>query len=121
MNPIPHSFTIIRKPALLKAGGYDPQLIIAHDYDLWIRLLEEGKGHIFNEALGVLRIHTASFSSKKERTMIKEVFQVQWRAYKKLGGSFWKMVRSLSKRGVAWCLTAGFRAFLRTAIKTRQG
>jgi glycosyltransferase involved in cell wall biosynthesis len=121
MNPIPHSFTTIRKPSLLKAGGYDPKLIIAHDYDLWIRLLEEGKGHNLNETLGVCRIHTASFSSKKERTMVKEVFQVQWRAYRKLGGSFWKMVRSLSRRGVAWFLPAEFRAYLRIIIKPRQG
>ena len=121
MNTIPHSFSIIRKSALLKAGGYDPQLIIAHDYDLWIRLLEEGKGHNLNETLGVCRIHTTSFSSKKERTMIKEVFQVQWRAYRKLGGSFWKMVRSLSRRGTAWFLPAGLRAYLRTIIKPRQG
>ena len=121
MNPIPHSFTTIRKPSLLKAGGYDPKLIIAHDYDLWIRLLEEGKGHNLNETLGVCRIHTASFSSKKERTMVKEVFQVQWRAYRKLGGSFWKMVRSLSRRGIAWFLPAELRAYLRTIIKPRQG
>jgi glycosyltransferase involved in cell wall biosynthesis len=120
MNPIPHSFTIIRKTALLKAGGYDPKLIIAHDYDLWIRLLEEGKGHNLNDTLGVCRIHTASFSSKKERTMIKEVLQVQWRAYRKLGGSFWKMVRSLSKRGIAWFVPARLRSYLRTIIKTRQ-
>ena len=121
MNPISHTFTIIRKPALLKAGGYDPKLIIAHDYDLWIRLLEEGKGHNLNDTLGVCRIHTASFSSKKERTMIKEVFQVQWRAYRKLGGSFWKMVRSLSRRGTAWFFPARLRAYLRTIIKPRQG
>ena len=121
MNTIPHSFSIIRKSALLKAGGYDPQLIIAHDYDLWIRLLEEGKGHNLNETLGVCRIHTTSFSSKKERTMIKEVFQVQWRAYRKLGGSFWKMVRSLSRRGTAWFFPARLRAYLRTIIKLRQG
>ena len=44
MNPIPHSFTIIRKPALLKTGGYDPKLIIAHDYDLWIRLVGRREG-----------------------------------------------------------------------------
>ena len=120
MNPIPHSFTIIRKPCLLKTGGYDPKLIIAHDYDLWIRLLEEGKGHNLNETLGVCRIHKASFSSKKERTMIKEVFQVQWRAYKKLGGSFWKMFRSLSKRGMAWLLPATVRSYLRAIFKERQ-
>jgi glycosyltransferase involved in cell wall biosynthesis len=117
MNPIAHSLSIIRKPSVMKVGGYDPKLIIAHDYDLWIRLLAEGKGHNLSEALGVHRTHDASYSMKKERTMIKEVFQVQWRAYIKLGGSFWKMVQSLSKRGVAWLLPAGVRSYLRTNVR----
>jgi len=115
MNPIPHSLSVIRKPSILKVGGYDPKLIIVHDYDLWIRLLENGKGHNLNEALGVHRNHDASYSIQKERTMIKEVFKVQWRAYTKHGGSFWKMIQSLSKRGLAWFLPAKIRSFIRTA------
>ena len=113
MNPIPHSFTTIRKTALLEAGGYDPKLIIAHDYDLWIRLLGEGKAQNLNENLAVYRIHETSISAKKERTMIKEAFQVQWKAYRKLGGSFWKMAQSLSKRGLAWFVPIQMRSGFR--------
>jgi len=109
MNPIAHSFTIIRKASLIKAGGYDPKWIIAHDYDLWIRLLKEGKGHNLDEVLGVYRVHKNNTSIKKERTMIKEAFQVQWRAYRKLGGSFFKMVASLLKRGMAWFMWTEIR------------
>jgi glycosyltransferase involved in cell wall biosynthesis len=114
MNPIAHSFSIIRKSSVMKVGGYDPKLIIAHDYDLWIRLLEEGKGHNLSEALGVHRTHDASYSMKKERTMIKEAFQVQWKAYRKLGGSFFKMAGSLSKRGMAYFFPVAIRSFFRT-------
>jgi len=117
MNPIPHSFTSIRKGSLLKAGGYDPKLIIAHDYDLWVRLLGEGKGHVLDELLGVWRGHDKSYSMKKERTMIKEAFQVQWRAYRRLGGSFLKMARSLSKRGMAWFVSEKIRAYFRTYVR----
>ena len=117
MNPIAHSLSIIRKSSVMKVGGYDPKLIIAHDYDLWIRLLEQGKGHNLSEVLGVHRTHDASYSMKKERTMIKEVFQVQWRAYTQLGGSFWKMIQSLSKRGVAWFFPISIRSFFRTTKK----
>ena len=113
MNPIPHSFTTIRKNSILKAGGYDPKLIIAHDYDLWIRLLEDGKAHVLDELLGVWRGHDNSYSMKKERIMIKEAFQVQWRAYRKLGGSFLKMAVSLSKRGMAWFFSAKIRSYFR--------
>jgi len=117
MNSIPHSFTIFRKSSFLKAGGYDPNLVIAHDYDLWVRLLEEGKGHNLNEILGVLRIHKASTSTQKERIMIREAFQVQWRAYRKLDGSFWKMFGSLSRRALAWFLPAKMRSCLRAASR----
>ncbi len=112
-NPIPHSFTIIRKAALQKVGGYDPKLVIVHDYDLWVRLLEEGKGYIIDEILGVYRVHETSFATKKEELMIREAFQVQWKAYRKLGGSFWKMFRSLFRRGVIWILPGGVRSYLR--------
>ena len=120
MNSIAHSLSIIRKLPFLKAGGYDPKLVIAHDYDLWIRLLEGGRAHNLNETLGVHRNHDGSYSRRKERTMIKELFQVQWRAYRKLGGSFWKMVRSLSRRGMAWFLPAWLRAYLRVLRSRRK-
>ncbi len=112
-NPIPHSFTVIRKSALQKVGGYDPKLIIVHDYDLWVRLLEEGRAHNLDQILGVYRVHETSFASKKEQTMIKEAFQVQWKAYRKLGGSFWKMFISLCRRGAIWLLPRGVRSYLR--------
>ena len=118
-NPIPHSFTIIRKSTLQKLGGYSPKLTIVHDYDLWVRLLEEGKAHNLDEILGVYRVHSNSFASKKERTMIKEAFQVQWKAYRKLGGSFWKMFRSLFRRGIIWILPGEVRSYLR-ATKSKR-
>ena len=118
-NPIPHSFTIIRKSTLQKVEGYSTKFTIVHDYDLWVRLLEEGKGHNLDEVLGVYRVHETSFTSKKERTMIKEAFQVQWKAYRKLGGSFWKIFRSLFKRGVIWFLPEEVRSYLRTLKNKR--
>lgn len=114
MNPIAHSLSIISKPAFIRSGGYDLKFVVAHDYDLWIRLLREGKGHNLNESLGVHRVSDASYSMEKERTMIKEAFQVQWKAYIRFGGSFWKMFWSLSRRGAAWFLPAKLRSYLRT-------
>jgi glycosyltransferase involved in cell wall biosynthesis len=120
LNSVPHSFVIFRKSLFLKAGGYDPDLAIAHDYDLWIRLLGEGKGHNLNENLGVFRIHRTSISTKKERTMIRETFTVQWRAYQKLGGSFWKMARSLCGRAAAWFLPAEMRFYRRAIVRNKK-
>jgi len=121
MNSVPHSFVIFRKALFLKVGGYDPKLVIAHDYDLWIRLLEKGKGHNWEGNLGVVRIHESSTSKKKERVMIREVFIVQWRAYRKLGGSFLKMVKSLSKRALAWFVPSAIRSYFRINIRKSGG
>ena len=117
MNCIPHSFTVIRKHSFLKAGGYNQNFVVAHDYDLWIRLLGEGNGHNLDENLGVLRIHEASISVKKQRVLIQETFQVQWRAYQKLGGSFWKMVESLLRRALAWFFPSRMRSYIRASIR----
>ncbi|MBL79497.1 MAG: hypothetical protein CMH70_05650 [Nitrosomonadaceae bacterium] len=118
-NPIPHSFTVIRKSILQKVGGYDPNLVIVHDYDLWVRLLEEGKGHNLNEVLGVYRVHQDSFALKKEQTMIKESFKIQWKAYRKLGGNFGKMFSSIFRKGIIWFLPAAVRSNLRAVRKRR--
>ena len=67
----------------------------------------------FNDTLGVYRIHETSISAKKERTMIKEAFQVQWKAFRKFGVSFWKMTQSLSKRGLAWFVPTQVRSGFR--------
>lgn len=120
MNCVPHSFATIRKKDFLKVGGYDQNFIVAHDYDLWIRLLGQGNGHILDETLGVFRIHEASISKKKERVMIQETIQIQWKAYQKLGGSFWKMVKSLSRRCFMWFLPLEIRSYLRTSIRKYQ-
>ncbi len=117
VNPIPHSFTIIRKSPFFKVGVYDPNIITVHDYDLWIRLLGEGKGHTLNQILGVCRIHDSSASKKKERTMIKELFKIQWKAYTRLGGDFWKMARSLLRRGIALFLPFMVRSKIRASLR----
>ncbi len=71
-----------------------------------------GAGHI-GLPLGIL-------FAKKERIMIHEAFQVQWRAYQKLGGSFLKMAISLSKRTLAWFLPVGLRSCLRAAKRKQK-
>ena len=120
MNCVPHSFVIIRKKFFLKAGGYNQNLVVAHDYDLWIRLLGEGNGHNLNENLGVLRIHETSISKKKERVMILETFQIQWRAYQKLGGSFWKMVESFFRRALVWVFPLRIRSYYRASVRREK-
>ena len=43
-NQIPASGVIVRRDAVLAAGGYNTGLRYAEDWDLWIRVLEQGTG-----------------------------------------------------------------------------
>jgi len=67
-NPVHHSGTIIRKQSLLEVGGYDETRDCLFDYDLWIRLLKNGKqiwrvdnGYIFK------RIHAGQHFERNNR------------------------------------------------------
>jgi len=43
-NPLPASGVLVRRDAVLCAGGFDPSLRYAEDFDLWMRVLERGTG-----------------------------------------------------------------------------
>jgi glycosyltransferase involved in cell wall biosynthesis len=43
-NPLPASGVLVRRDAVLGAGGFDPSLRYAEDFDLWMRVLERGPG-----------------------------------------------------------------------------
>ncbi|CAG1001418.1 O-antigen biosynthesis glycosyltransferase WbnJ [Phycisphaerales bacterium] len=42
-NPFAHGSMMLRRDAVLRAGGYDERLPRAQDYDLWLRLAEPGE------------------------------------------------------------------------------
>lgn len=42
-NPFAHGSMMLRRDAVLRAGGYNPRLLRAQDYDLWVRLAEAGE------------------------------------------------------------------------------
>jgi glycosyltransferase involved in cell wall biosynthesis len=43
-NPLPASGVLVRRDSVLAAGGFDPSLRYAEDFDLWLRVLERGRG-----------------------------------------------------------------------------
>lgn len=67
-NPVHHSGTLIRMQALREAGGYDESRDCLFDYELWVRLVKQGKqiwrvdnGFIFK------RIHAGQYFERKNR------------------------------------------------------
>lgn len=67
-NPVHHSGTLIRMQALREVGGYDESRDCLFDYELWVRLLKQGKqiwridnGFIFK------RIHPGQHFERRNR------------------------------------------------------
>lgn len=54
---------LFSREAALEAGGFDPSMRIAQDYDLWLRLASRGDLHRFPERLVQVRWHGANQSA----------------------------------------------------------
>lgn len=68
-NFLQPSSTVVRRSVLVSLGGFDttPELQHIEDYDLWIRLAENGHGfHFVNENLTRYRKHPSAATSNKQ-------------------------------------------------------
>jgi hypothetical protein len=62
-NLIQHPSVLMRREALIQAGGYDTRIDCAEDYDLWLRLARLGELRNLPEVLLLWRRHTAQIST----------------------------------------------------------
>jgi glycosyltransferase involved in cell wall biosynthesis len=63
VNCVPPSSALLRRDAVLEAGGFDTALKLCADLDMWLRLLEHGTG-LASPALGsVYHVHSGQASS----------------------------------------------------------
>jgi glycosyltransferase involved in cell wall biosynthesis len=62
LNPIAHPSVMMRAAAVRLAGGYDPRLIHAQDYDLWWRLSAGNRLANLSDILMLLRQHPGQVS-----------------------------------------------------------
>jgi glycosyltransferase involved in cell wall biosynthesis len=69
LNPLCHGSVLFSKSIIDKIGGYDPQLKICYDYDLWLRMLEISPIHKIPLVLYQYRIHSDSISRKNQQTI----------------------------------------------------
>jgi glycosyltransferase involved in cell wall biosynthesis len=67
-NPVHHSGTLIRMRALREVGGYDESRDCLFDYELWVRLMKQGK-QIWRIDNGFIykRIHPGQHFERKNR------------------------------------------------------
>ena len=64
-NQFAHSSVMFRREAALKAGGYDENLNIGEDYDLWLKLGTLGKMANIKEHLLKYRVHGGNVTLKR--------------------------------------------------------
>lgn len=58
----PHSSAIYRSDIVTKVGRYNPKIVCAEDWDLWLRLAENGKIACLNRPLVKIRKHSQQVS-----------------------------------------------------------
>ena len=73
-NPLVHSSVMMRAEAVRRAGGYRKAFGAAEDYDLWLRMVENGGIANLPERLVALRRHDASIS---RRNAVRQSFSVR--------------------------------------------
>ena len=65
MNFVPPSAVMLRRDAVVAAGGFDPGLERGADLDLWLRMLERGRGIASPEVTGIYHVHGGQVSDDK--------------------------------------------------------
>ncbi len=65
-NAVPHGSAMMRRAALVQAGGYNETYACAQDYDLWLRLLEKGDIENLPEQLYSLRSWEGAITAQKK-------------------------------------------------------
>jgi glycosyltransferase involved in cell wall biosynthesis len=78
-NPLPASGVLVRRDAVLGAGGFDPSLRYAEDFDLWMRVLERGRGVAL--PVVVYRWHGHAGSKSTHRDGPREAHRTIVRSY----------------------------------------
>lgn len=79
-----HATVMARTAVLRRAGGYDPTMVPAEDYDLWLRLLPQAQFARRSEALYTVRVHPASSSAVRRADQIERVITAKLRYIRRL-------------------------------------
>jgi glycosyltransferase involved in cell wall biosynthesis len=82
---IGHPTAMIRRKAMVDAGGYDESLRPSEDLDLWLRLAEIGKVANLPDFIIQYRIHDKSVSSANIDLQIRKAYEATERAWKRRG------------------------------------
>ena len=104
-NPFVHSSVMMSREAVERAGGYDPALAVAQDYDLWMRMSRITRMANLPEALVVRRLLPGRVGATRDTLRLSTEARVRWRAVRSGAYPWWCGVFML--RPVAALLVPG--------------
>lgn len=76
-NFIPHPATFVTRELIWRAGGFDPRLRYAMDYDLWLRLSQLASPIALPQPLTAFREHAGSLSTREQAQAMREDLKVR--------------------------------------------
>ena len=82
--PITHPAVMGRKALFEQAGGYDPEILYAEDYDLWQRMSQFASLSNLPNVLIKKRAHAQTIGVTRRETMMRSHKLVQQRAFSRL-------------------------------------
>lgn len=133
-NPFPHSAVMFRKHTVLARGGYDERFPRVQDYELWLRLIQDGRVAILDAPLCAIRYRRDSVSKSagpaiqrryamlayvlylRRRNALRDMSDSQWRAFI-VRFDHWSAQKFNNQSVNLWQL----RLELGAAVKNRRG
>jgi glycosyltransferase involved in cell wall biosynthesis len=118
-NFVPNSGVLVRADVIRAAGGYDPELRMGADLDLWLRVLERGTGIMSPEVVVDYHLHAGQVTQDRAGTadhhlrVLRSYADRPWFSAARVegwrGGVGWdELRRSLHARHGAGALRAGW-------------
>lgn len=112
-NPFCHSTTLFRRDAYEKSGGYDTRIRYGQDFDLWIRLLGQGKAFNLDKVLVTARFHPGSITGRNEKRQLISALKTRRKAYLQFGGNVFATLYHLMRSILVLILPGSLRSRLR--------
>lgn len=69
-SPFAHPATMFRRAAVAGLGGYDENFTYSQDYELWSRLLQEGRGRNLGQVVLRYRSHDNNVTSRRREQQL---------------------------------------------------
>jgi hypothetical protein len=120
------SSVLVRRDAVLEAGGFDPELAMLADWDLWLSVTARCASAVVTEPLVAYREHAASMSVTRLGTVRDELDHLQVRhrrAIERTGGNPAGFAMQRWMASALWRGGSGLRAarlFARTGLRYRD-